>query len=200
MKFKMFAIALALALFVPALPAQQATTTPQDPANKRLTIQQRKQLQQQRIGQGVQSGSLTAGEASRLERREAAINRQERRMKADGNFTPAERARIQREQNVMSNRIYRQKHDAQVQPPVTGKITARDRAQQQRIGQGIRSGSLTAGEAARLERQESNLNRREAKMAASGGKLTQGEKNAINRQQNNMSRKIYREKHDRQHR
>ena len=201
MKLRMFAIALALALFVPALPAQEAAPQgPMPPVKKPLTIQQRKQLQQQRIGQGVENGSLTAGEASRLERQEAGINRQERRMKADGNFTPAERARIQREQNGLSREIYRDKHNARVQPPVTGKITARDRAQQERIGQGIKSGSLTAGEAARLEKQESNLNRREARMAASGGKLTQGEKNAINRQQNNMSRKIYRQKHDAQHR
>jgi hypothetical protein len=199
MKTRLFMIALAFGLFVPALPAQSTAPVPA-PAGKPLTIQQRKQLQQKRIGEGVEKGSLTAGEASKLEHREAAINRQERRMKADGNFTPAERARIQREQNGLSRQIARDKHNARVQPPVNNQITARDRAQQKRIGQGIESGSLTPREASRLERQESNLNHREAKMAASGGKLTQGERNAINRQQNNMSRKIYRQKHDAQKR
>ncbi len=199
MKHKMFVVALSLSLFAPALIAQQtSTTTP--PAGQPLTIQQRKELQQKRIGEGVENGSLTAGETATIEHQESRLNRQERRMKADGNFTPAERARIQREQNGLSREIYRDKHNARVQPPVTGKITARDREQQKRIGEGIENGSLTAREAAKLERQESNLNRREARMAASGGKLTQGEKNAINRQQNNMSRMIYREKHDRQHR
>ncbi len=200
MKSRMFAVALGLALSAAALPAQTAQPNTEPPVRKRLTIEQRKQLQQQRIGQGVENGSLTAGETTNLERKEAAINRQEQHMKADGNFTPAERARIQREQNGLSRQIYRDKHNARTQPPVTGKITERDRLQQERIGQGIKSGSLTPAESARLERQEANLNHREARMAASGGKLTQGERNAINRQQNQMSRRIYREKHDREHR
>jgi hypothetical protein len=201
MKSTFLTIAALLALFVPALPAQTsqpATDTP--PGRRHLTIQQRKALQQKRIGEGVENGSLTAGEAARIEGQESRLNRQEQRMKADGNFTNAERRQIQKEQNGLSREIYHEKHDAQQQPPVAGRITARDRAQQQRIGEGIENGSLTAGEAARLEKQESNLNRREAKMAASGGKLTAGERNAINRQQNAMSRRIYRQKHDAQRR
>ncbi len=189
MKIRMAGMAIAIVLLGSTLPAQTAPG-----------IQQRKENQQQRIGEGVENGSLTAGEAARLERQETNLNRQQRRMSADGNLTAQERQRLRHEQNSLSREIYRDKHNARVQPPVTGTITARDRRQQQRIGEGIENGSLTAREASRLERQEANLNRREAKMTASGGGLTRGERNAINHQQNTMSRRIYRQKHDAQHR
>jgi hypothetical protein len=82
-------------------------------AQSNREINARKVNQQHRIAQGANSGQLTARESAHLEAREAHINRQEARMKADGNFTPAERAKINREQNRTSRAIYRQKHDAQ---------------------------------------------------------------------------------------
>lgn len=84
-------------------------------AQSNQEINARKENQQDRIAQGVRSGQLTAGETARLEAREAHINRQEARMKADGNFTPAERAKINREQNRTSRAIYRDKHNAKHQ-------------------------------------------------------------------------------------
>lgn len=164
-------------------------------------VDQRQENQQNRIGNGVENGQLTAGEAARLERKEAVINKQEERMKSDGNFTARERARIHREQNAMSRRIYKQKHDAQVRNtnPQTG-IGQRKENQQQRIGQGIKSGELTAGEAARLEAKEARLNRETRRMRAqNGGPLTPEQKARVNRQQNRVSKQIYRQKHDRQH-
>jgi hypothetical protein len=79
-------------------------------------------------------------------------------------------------------------------------IEARQRRQQRRIAQGVRSGQLTARETARLERREAGIERREQRMRASGGKFTPGERRAIQRQLNSTSRQIYREKHDKQHR
>jgi hypothetical protein len=183
------------ALAVLVLPATaQNTNSPR--------IDQREQNQQQRIGEGVENGSLTAGEATRLERKEAAINKEEQRMKADGNLTPQERARLTHQQNIMSRRIYNQKHDAQRQDmhPRT-EIGQRKENQQRRIGEGIENGSLTPREASRLERKEAALNRETRQMRAeNGGTLTPAEKAKVNRQQNRLSRDIYREKHDRQHR
>src|SRR5689334_3253533 len=49
----------------------QTTTTAPAP---KPTIAQRKENQQDRIANGVQSGQLTAGETSKLETKEAAIN------------------------------------------------------------------------------------------------------------------------------
>ena len=42
-------------------------------------IHQRKENQQQRIGEGVENGSLTPHETANLERKEAGINRETRR-------------------------------------------------------------------------------------------------------------------------
>jgi hypothetical protein len=74
--------------------------------------------QQDRIGQGVKSGSLTAGETARLETRESHINQQVRADRAanGGTMTAAERARVNREQNRTSGAIYRDKHNGKTQP------------------------------------------------------------------------------------
>ena len=77
----MNAVLTGAALFVlsaPAIFAQSATTN--DPPQ---TIQQRKENQQDRIGQGVQSGQLTAGEAKNLETKEAGLNKEERTMRSE---------------------------------------------------------------------------------------------------------------------
>jgi hypothetical protein len=190
----------AFSLGLVAQEAQPAAPTT-DPAKNPPTIQQRKQNQRQRIGEGVENGSLTAGEASKLEHKEAALNREQKQMKADGNLTPAERARLQRQQSKLSKQIYNQKHDAQVQNTnPKSEVGQRDRAQQQRIGQGIENGSLTPREAGRLEGQEARLNREQHNMrAANGGTLAPAEKAKVNRQQNRESKRIYNQKHDRQH-
>ncbi len=198
-KFWKAALAVTLGTFALGVVAQdQPAPQPTKPA----TIQQRKDNQQQRIGEGVENGSLTAAEASRLEHKEAALNREEKNMKADGPLSPAERAKLQRQQNQLSKQIYNQKHDAQVQNMnPQSEVGKRDRAQQQRIGEGIENGSLTPREASRLEGQETRLNREQHNMrAANGGTLTPAEKAKINQQQNRESKRIYREKHDAQYR
>jgi len=73
----------------------------------------------------------------------------------------------------------------------------RQQNQQRRIAQGIRSGSLSAGQAAHLESREANVNREiHADRQANGGKLTPGERAQVNRQQNRLSNAIYRDKHE----
>jgi len=81
-------------------------------------IQDRKENQQDRIGQGVESGQLTAGETARLEGQEARLNRETRDMREDngGKLTPEERARVNRQQNRLSREIYRKKHNGVSQP------------------------------------------------------------------------------------
>jgi hypothetical protein len=71
--------------------------------------------QQVRVAQGVRSGELTARETVRLERREARIQADVARSRAQngGTLTPADRVRIEARQDAMSRAIYRQKHDAQ---------------------------------------------------------------------------------------
>ncbi len=196
-KATMFAIAagaLSLGAWAQAPQTTGNTNTP--------VIDQRQENQQQRIGEGVENGSLTAGEASHLEKKEAALGKEEQKMKADGNMTPAERQRLRNQENHLSNQIYRDKHNARVQNMnPKSEVGERQRMQQQRIGEGIENGSLTAGEASRLEHQEAGINREiHNDRAANGGKLTAQEKAQINHQQNVESKKIYNKKHNGKHR
>jgi metal-dependent amidase/aminoacylase/carboxypeptidase family protein len=76
------------------------------------TINQRRENQQDRIAQGINSGSLSAGQAARLETKEARLNREIRDDREDhnGHLTKAGRAQINRQQNKLSRQIYRAKH------------------------------------------------------------------------------------------
>ncbi len=80
------------------------------------TIQGRKTNQQERIGQGVRSGQLTARETGNLERREVSVNREEHAMRrADGgHLTAHDKAALTRRQNKISRSIYKDKHNARV--------------------------------------------------------------------------------------
>src|ERR1044072_8022382 len=116
---------------------------------------QRDVNQQQRIEQGLQSGQLTTREASKLEREESRVERDQSRAMQDGKLSPAEKARLAREQNRVSRDIYREKHDAQTGNPNSASSqrmqsdAQRDINQQKRIEQGVKSGELTPREAGR---------------------------------------------------
>jgi hypothetical protein len=75
-------------------------------------------------------------------------------------------------------------------------INERERHQQERIRQGVRSGELTRVEAARLERREAQIRLNEARARRSGGEFTPRERARIQRELNHSSRNIYRQKHD----
>ena len=100
MKLKLTAIAAAL--FCGSAFAQTGTV-------------QRDLNQQERIEQGVKSGSLTTREAAKLERGQARDSRLEARAGADGKVGPREQRRIQKSENRESRKIRREKHDAQTQ-------------------------------------------------------------------------------------
>ena len=86
---------------------------------------------------------------------------------------------------------------AQRRCPRGGNINARQERQQDRIAQGIKNGSLTPAEAARLETQEKRINGLEARLRENG--LTPSERARLERDLNRESRNIYRQKHDGQH-
>jgi len=73
----------------------------------------------------------------------------------------------------------------------------RDVNQQNRIEQGLQSGQLNTKEAARLEKEETRVERDQSR-AMRDGKLSPAEKARLSREQNQVSRDIYREKHDAQ--
>jgi hypothetical protein len=81
--------------------------------------------------------------------------------------------------------------------PAMSRVGARENNQQQRIGNGVKSGQLTPRETGHLEHQEGQINREvHNDRAANGGHLTQQEKAQVNQQQNHVSREIYDDKHN----
>jgi hypothetical protein len=189
-----------IALCVPSAFAQQSntSTTTTDPQS----IAQRKDNQQDRIAQGVDSGQLTAGETKNLETKEAGLNKEEHTMRSDdnGHLTAADRTKLNNQQNHLSNQIYQDKHNANTAHYGNNVVGQRRENQQDRIAQGIKSGQLTAGETARLERQQQSINHEDASMRkADGGKLTGADKQALNQRQNNASKNIYNKKHNAAH-
>jgi|SRR5579872_374021 len=197
-----FLSAVLAAFAFPALaqntPPAQSTNASQPPTGQ--TVNQRKENQQDRIGQGVQSGQLTAGEATNLEKNEQGINKEEHNMRQEngGTLTSADKQKINQQQNALSNQIYNDKHNAAKQTTnPTSEVGKRAENQQDRIAQGVNSGQLTAGETKNLEHNEGRINQEvHNDRAANGGKLTQQERQQVNRQQNKMSRQIYKDKHN----
>lgn len=175
--------------------AQTSTNKP-----KEGSVNDRKQDQQQRIANGVQSGQMTAGETKRVEARETNVNREVHadRTANGGKLTAQERQKVNQQQNNISHSIYRDKHNASQAHFGNNEVGQRRENQQDRIANGIRNGSMSAGEAARAENHQQRINRHvAADRTANGGRLTAQERRNINRRQNGASRQIYREKHDR---
>jgi hypothetical protein len=116
MYVKSFVLSAALILSPAAVLAQTAPATTPTPGKNDYNISQRKVDQQDRIANGVKSGQLTPGETSHLEKQEAAINHEERNMRAqdNGHLTKQDRKTIHQQQNQESRRIYRDKHNAKV--------------------------------------------------------------------------------------
>ena len=81
----------------------------------------------------------------------------------------------------------------------TPKINQRERNQQRRINQGIKSGELTRPEARRLEAQEGRI-RADEKIDKADGKVTPKERRQLDRELNRTSKHIYNQKHDGQER
>jgi hypothetical protein len=163
-------------------PAQSGTpaTTPAPATTPKPTIAQRKENQQDRIANGVKSGQLKADRAAN-----------------GGKLTAAEKTQINKQQNGVSKQIYADKHNANTQHYGNNKVDQRRENQQDRIAQGIKSGQMTAGEAAKAENQQKGINQQvKADRAANGGKLTTGEKAQVNKEQNAASKNIYHKKHN----
>jgi hypothetical protein len=197
------AAALSVAGFAQTSTPTTTTTTPTatttTPVKKPAGVDKRHSYQQKRIGEGLENGSLTAGEAKQIENKETKINKEEAKMRKadDGKLTAADKAKLEKQENTVSKDIYAQKHDAQHQQMKGGEIAQRKRNEQKRIGEGLENGNVTAGEAKRLETQQQGINKTEAGMReADGGKLTKADRKTLNQEQNQASKNIYTKKHN----
>ena len=95
-----FALALGIAATAPAFAHE--THGP---------IDQRQDRQAQRLEHGIDSGSLTRGEARRLWQQQQRLRALERRFRADGYLDQRERRILQAQLDRVSDAIYRLKHN-----------------------------------------------------------------------------------------
>jgi hypothetical protein len=192
MRIRQTAIAAGLSACTIAAAAYAQNTT---------DVVQRDVNQQNRIEQGLKSGELTTKEAGKLEREESHIDKMESNALKDGKMTNVEKSRIERAENQASKDIYREKHDAQTGNPNSASSqlmqadVQRYANQEQRIGNGVKNGSLTNREAANFERGQARVDRKEAN-AAGNGHVSAGEQRSILALENRQSRRIHREKHN----
>lgn len=193
-------LTLAAAALMASAPAFAQQTQPNQPApSPNNTVNDRRENQQDRVANGVQSGQLTAGETKNLEGREANLNREVKddRQANGGKLTTQEKQQVNRQQNNLSRSIYNDKHNANTAHYGNNAVGQRRENQQDRVAQGIRSGQMTAGEASRTENREQGINQQvRADRQANGGRLTGQERRQVIREQNGASRQIYRQKHN----
>ncbi|HEY6085832.1 MAG TPA: hypothetical protein VIU63_10580 [Nitrospira sp.] len=162
---------------------------------------QRDVNQESRIEQGLKSGQLSTGEAARLEKGEAKIDKMQSRALKDGNLSPEEAARIQRAQNQESQSIKQLKsNDISGNPNSASSQrmqadAQRNINQENRIEQGVQSGQLTNKETGKLEKGQARVDRAEAR-AGADGHVGAKEQARIQNRENNQSRKIFRDKHN----
>jgi len=79
--------------------------------------------------------------------------------------------------------------------PRTDQVVDRDVNQQERVEQGLQQGQLNTREAGQIEREESRIDRTEAR-DLKDGKLSPAEQAHINEMQSKTSRDIYRDRHN----
>lgn len=156
---------------------------------------------QNRVEQGLQSGSLSTGEAAKLEGDESRIEKMQAKDLRDGKLTPAEKARLDAAQNKVSSDIHRDKNNAIVGNPGSASSkrmqadVQRNANQQARIEQGVQSGELTKHQAGSLERGQSHVARAEAR-AGANGHVGPREQANVQAREDHQSNRIYVKKHD----
>ena len=158
---------------------------------------EREANQDQRISNGLRSGQMTSGEAAKAERTQSHIDQQVHNDRAanGGKLTGQEKQQINGEQNAASKQIYNEKHNGNTVKP--NEVDNREANQQQRTANGLRSGEMTSGEAARTNQNQAHVAQQvHNERTANGGALTGQQKKQANHEENKNSRQIYNEKHN----
>jgi hypothetical protein len=85
--------------------------------NRPPGVERRDAWNDRRIDNGQRDGSLTRGEANRLDRGQNRIDHYQANARSDGRVSPYERGRIDQMQNNQSQRIYNARHNERTQQP-----------------------------------------------------------------------------------
>lgn len=124
-----------------------------------------------RIQQGLRSGLITPSEAQDLIRRQREIQMREHRIKSDGAATSRERQQLRQDLDALNAEVERKMSNSRVAAQGADRTPGIDNSQadiRTMIGQGMRSGRISRGEARRLENRERNIARNEARFKADG--------------------------------
>jgi hypothetical protein len=157
--------------------------------------------QQNRVEQGLQSGSLSTGEAAKLEGEESRVEKMQAKDLRDGKLSPSEKARLDKAQNKVSSDIHHDKNNAISGNPGSNSSkrmqadVQRNANQQARIEQGVQSGQLTKQQAGSLERGQAHVARAEARAGANGHVGAREQAN-VQAREDHQSNRIYVKKHD----
>jgi len=166
-------------------------------AGVKLNPNTREANQDQRVANGLRTGQMTSGEAARADKTQSRIDQQVHNDRAanGGKLTGQERQQINGEQNAASRQIYNDNHNANTVKP--NAVDNREANQQQRTANGLRSGQMTSGEAARTNRNQAGVDQQvHNDRTANGGALNNQQKQQVNKEQNKNSKQIYNEKHN----
>jgi hypothetical protein len=194
MKLPQLLVVLVASLFASASFAQTVASEVQRNVN-----------QQQRIENGLKSGQLNTKEAARLEKQEQNISNAEAKALKDGKLSQAEKQHIDQMQNKVSKNINAEKHDGQLGNPNSASSqrmqadVQRNVNQQQRIENGVKDGSLTNREVAKLEKGQAKVTGKEYR-AGKDGHVGQHEQKNVQHAENKQSHKIHKNKTDGQNR
>lgn len=192
----LFAALLAIPAFAETVPAP----TPA-PGGRVDQILDRNVNQQQRIEDGLKAGSLTTGEAARLEKGAAKIDTMESHALKDGKLGSGEQAAINRAENKESVAIDRLNTNARVGDPSKASAqrmaaeVQRDINQEKRIDKGVENGSLTNREVAKLQKGEAKANKAQYR-AGRDGHVGKHERAHVRKVENKESAKIWHKKHN----
>jgi len=87
---------------------------------------------------------------------------------------------------------------AQPIPARAGEIKERQKHQQQRIDEGVKSGELTKKETLKLEAEQGKIRRKKRRFKRNDGEIGPKERAKLEQEQDKASKHIYKEKHDAQ--
>jgi hypothetical protein len=162
------------------------------------SINQRQQIIEDRINQGVRSGALTRPEAIKLRGEFNTLEKlEENYRRSGGNFTNAERLDLDRRFDALRLRVKIQRNDAQDRQD-RGWVSINERQGRidARIDQGVRNGTLTRAEAIELRGEFRTLIQLEEEYRRSRGAFTDSERADLDRRLDRLSARVSKERHD----
>ena len=160
------------------------------------SINERQEILEDRINQGIRSGALTRPEAIRLRSEYNDLARlEDSYRRSGGGLSAAERADLDRRFDLLRLRIRIQRHDEQERAWVS--INQRQAQIDARIDEGVRNGALTRTEAIELRGEFRTLVALEAEYRRSRGAFTAEERADLDRRLDRLSARVARDRHDR---